>query len=205
MKRCDNVPQKLRFSPNAGSAIRPSSPILMRWPWPEAPVPPCFVFSKPVSEGLIRELTFENGYRESRAREITRSHPNVLGLLDYHRLRDRLAWKIVGNFSVAIGTPLASPDPGIAQIAAFLSSKGFASCFACQAGRIPWRKMFEIRRSGCNDDREIAKSTLGDLYGQSGTTLRSRRSDKGLSESQHAHQDTLRALLIAHPSRRRNT
>ena len=33
VKRCDNVPQKLRFSPNAGSAIRPSSPILMRWPW----------------------------------------------------------------------------------------------------------------------------------------------------------------------------
>ena len=33
VKRCDDVPQKLRFSPNAGSAIRPSSPILMRWPW----------------------------------------------------------------------------------------------------------------------------------------------------------------------------
>ena len=34
VKRCDDVPQKLRFSPNAGFAIRPSSPILMRWPWP---------------------------------------------------------------------------------------------------------------------------------------------------------------------------
>ena len=33
VKRCDDVPQKLRFSPNAGFAIRPSSPILMRWPW----------------------------------------------------------------------------------------------------------------------------------------------------------------------------
>jgi len=33
VKRCDDVPQKLRFSPNAGPAIRPSSPILMRWPW----------------------------------------------------------------------------------------------------------------------------------------------------------------------------
>src|SRR5271166_6801612 len=32
VKRCDDVPQKLRFSPNAGFAIRPSSPILMRWP-----------------------------------------------------------------------------------------------------------------------------------------------------------------------------
>ena len=32
VKRCDDVPQKLRFSPNAGSAIRPSLPILMRWP-----------------------------------------------------------------------------------------------------------------------------------------------------------------------------
>ena len=33
VKRCDDVPQKLRFSPNGGFAIRPSSPILMRWPW----------------------------------------------------------------------------------------------------------------------------------------------------------------------------
>src|SRR5271166_5433503 len=33
VKRCDDVPQKLRFSPNAGFAIRPSLPILMRWPW----------------------------------------------------------------------------------------------------------------------------------------------------------------------------
>src|SRR5271157_6165962 len=32
VKRCDDVPQKLRFSPNAGFAICPSSPILMRWP-----------------------------------------------------------------------------------------------------------------------------------------------------------------------------
>ena len=38
VKRCDDVPQKLRFSPNAGSAIRPSSPILMRWPWPNGGV-----------------------------------------------------------------------------------------------------------------------------------------------------------------------
>ena len=59
--------------------------------WPEGPVPPCFAFSKPVSEGLIRELAFKNGYRESRAREITRSHPKVLGLLDYHRLGERPA------------------------------------------------------------------------------------------------------------------
>src|SRR5271157_2961874 len=37
VKRCDDVPQKLRFSPNAGFAIRPSSPILMRWPWSSGP------------------------------------------------------------------------------------------------------------------------------------------------------------------------
>ena len=29
---CENVPQKPRFSLNAGFAIRPSPPILMRWP-----------------------------------------------------------------------------------------------------------------------------------------------------------------------------
>src|SRR5271166_5879332 len=33
VKRCEDVPQKPRFSPNAGFAIRPSPPILMRWPW----------------------------------------------------------------------------------------------------------------------------------------------------------------------------
>ena len=40
VKRCDDVPQKLRFSPNTGFAIRPSSPILMRWPCqPPYPAP----------------------------------------------------------------------------------------------------------------------------------------------------------------------
>ena len=39
--------------------------------WPEGPVPPCFAFSKSVSEGLIRELAFKNGYRESRSRRIS--------------------------------------------------------------------------------------------------------------------------------------
>ena len=34
VERCENVPQKPRFSPNAGFAIRPSPPILMRWPCP---------------------------------------------------------------------------------------------------------------------------------------------------------------------------
>src|SRR5208337_4684635 len=33
VKRCENVPQKPRLSPNAGFAIRPTPPILMRWPW----------------------------------------------------------------------------------------------------------------------------------------------------------------------------
>jgi hypothetical protein len=56
----------------------------------EAPVPPRFLFSKPVSTWLIRENAFENGYREPRTREVTMSRPKVLGLLDYHRLREWL-------------------------------------------------------------------------------------------------------------------
>ena len=40
VERCENVPQKPRFSPNAGFAIRPSPPILMRWPCrPPYPTP----------------------------------------------------------------------------------------------------------------------------------------------------------------------
>ena len=35
--------------------------------WSDAPVPPCFAFSKPVSEGLIRELAFENGYSRAKS------------------------------------------------------------------------------------------------------------------------------------------
>ena len=73
--------------------------------WPEGSVPPCFAFSTPVSEGLIRELAFKNSYRKSRAHEITRSHPKVLGLLDYHRLGEPSPGKIVVFFSVAIGSP----------------------------------------------------------------------------------------------------
>src|SRR5262249_52754070 len=48
---------------------------------------PSFPFSKPVSAGLIREIAFENSYREPRTREITRSRPKVLWLIDYHRNR----------------------------------------------------------------------------------------------------------------------
>ena len=58
--------------------------------WPEAPVPPLFSFSKPVSERLIREVTFQNGYRESRSCEITWFDPKVLWALDYRHLRERL-------------------------------------------------------------------------------------------------------------------
>jgi probable HAF family extracellular repeat protein len=44
--------------------------------WFKAPIPPHFPFSKPISERLIREITFENGYRESnpvgsRGRDVT--------------------------------------------------------------------------------------------------------------------------------------
>src|SRR5271166_3045227 len=45
VKRCDDVPQKPRFSPNAGFAIRPSPPILMRWPWPESVLDPVWIGS----------------------------------------------------------------------------------------------------------------------------------------------------------------
>ena len=33
LKRCEDVPQRFSFPPNAELAIRPSPPILMRWPW----------------------------------------------------------------------------------------------------------------------------------------------------------------------------
>ena len=33
VKRCEDVPQRFSFPPNAELAIRPSPPILMRWPW----------------------------------------------------------------------------------------------------------------------------------------------------------------------------
>ena len=33
MQRCEHVPQRFSFPPNAELAIRPSPPILMRWPW----------------------------------------------------------------------------------------------------------------------------------------------------------------------------
>src|SRR5208283_4314924 len=35
VKTREDVPQKLRFFPNAGFAIRSNPPILMRWPWGE--------------------------------------------------------------------------------------------------------------------------------------------------------------------------
>ena len=34
MQRCEHVPKRFSFPPNAELAIRPSPPILMRWPWP---------------------------------------------------------------------------------------------------------------------------------------------------------------------------
>ena len=69
------------------------------------PVPPQSAFSEPVSEGVIREISCENAYREPKSRGFSRSRRNGLSLLENHRLPDRLTWKIVGNFSVAIGTP----------------------------------------------------------------------------------------------------
>ena len=72
--------------------------------WPEGPVSRRFTFSKPVFEGLIREIAFENGYREPRARRIASSLPKVLGLLDYRRSREGLPGKIVVFCSVAIGS-----------------------------------------------------------------------------------------------------
>jgi hypothetical protein len=43
---------------------------------------PRFAFSKPLSEGLIRDIAFESGYREPKAREIAWSLPKSLALLD---------------------------------------------------------------------------------------------------------------------------
>src|SRR4051812_42499400 len=54
-----------------------------------------FSFSKPVSESWIREVAFENIYREPRAREITGYCQNLLGLLGYRRLREPPARKFV--------------------------------------------------------------------------------------------------------------
>ena len=36
VKTREDVPQKLRFFPNAGFAIRSNPPILMRWPWAQS-------------------------------------------------------------------------------------------------------------------------------------------------------------------------
>jgi hypothetical protein len=58
--------------------------------WSEAPVPPRFAFSKPISEGLNREIVFENGYRESRILRIPRTRRESLADLDNHRLQERL-------------------------------------------------------------------------------------------------------------------
>ncbi len=38
VKRCEHVPKRFSFPPNAELAIRPSPPILMRWPWATRPV-----------------------------------------------------------------------------------------------------------------------------------------------------------------------
>ena len=65
-----------------------------RWPrsergsWPR--LRRGFPFSKPVSAGLIQEDAFEKHYRESRTRGNTRTYPQLSGLLDTHRLRERL-------------------------------------------------------------------------------------------------------------------
>ena len=45
---------------------------------------------KLISTSLLRENRFENGYRESRTRRTVKFLPNVLGLLDCHRLREGL-------------------------------------------------------------------------------------------------------------------
>ena len=67
--------------------------------------PPRFVFSKPVSDELIREISFENGYRESRSRGISRSRRKSLAVLGNHRSREDPSGKIVVFCSVAIGSP----------------------------------------------------------------------------------------------------
>src|SRR5262249_30711346 len=55
--------------------------------WSMGPVPRRFPFSKLVSEGLNREISFENTYRESKSRGISWMRHKCLAILDYHRLR----------------------------------------------------------------------------------------------------------------------
>ena len=61
--------------------------------WPEGPVSRRFTFSKPVFDGLIRELAFESGYREPRARRIAWSLPEGLGTSRLPSFTRRLAWE----------------------------------------------------------------------------------------------------------------
>jgi hypothetical protein len=83
--------------------IHPMRPIVAekkRRTWLETPVSPRFAFSKPVSEGLIREVSFESDYREPNALEIVWSLPKILRLLDYHRLRECSSTPVVLTFVV---------------------------------------------------------------------------------------------------------
>ena len=75
----------------------------------EAPVPPRFPFSKPVSSRLIPKIAFENDYRESRTRGIMRSDPKILELLDYHSSREGLPGEIV-VFSPLLSEARVAPD-----------------------------------------------------------------------------------------------
>src|SRR5262249_33943989 len=81
--RLTNIPSG---RPQQRRAQDPDEPKKQRT-WSEAPVSRRFTFSKPVSEGPIRENAFESGYREPKLGGIACSRPKALELLDYHRLR----------------------------------------------------------------------------------------------------------------------
>ena len=67
VKRYEDVPQRLRFSPNAEFAIHPSPPILMRWPWSWTPAARTISF-KPVSQfgDQVGEVGREGGFDADR-------------------------------------------------------------------------------------------------------------------------------------------
>ena len=153
--------------------------------WPEAPVPPRFPFSKPISDGLNREITFENGYRESRSREISRSRRKGLAVLGNHRSREGLPGKIVVFFPVAIRTPpRAKPRCGSFSGHAVLSDP-----------RVPGHARPHARTTGERDRQQarICSTTHGGAGrgDRSGTSAQARHRRDGASPTCGFHLQRL--------------
>src|SRR5208337_2982573 len=78
-----HVPQKPRFSPNAGFAIRPSPPILMRWPWGDQ-LPDSALGGGTVAIQLFPVPGRTSGKRSDREHDSARDQPAAEG--DEHLL-----------------------------------------------------------------------------------------------------------------------